>query len=152
MPQFRKSRSMSKNITIAMMPFDGKYLNLQMLCFSTFALALTVFEILTFEIFDLERQDQGQRVQHSLWWCYSMANVEIYKCYLLQFCVSSHRFRDIDIWNIWPWKSRSRSKSITFAMMPLVNKYWNPQISSPAVLRQLSPFSRYWHLKYMTLK
>ena len=29
-----------------------------------FALELTVFEILTFEIFDLEKQGQGQRVQH----------------------------------------------------------------------------------------
>ena len=44
------------------------------------------------------------------------AMTPIYKCHLLQFCVSSHRFRDIDIWNIWPWKSRSRSRSKTFAM------------------------------------
>ena len=31
----------------------------------TFALALTVFEILTFEIFDVEKLGHGQRVQHS---------------------------------------------------------------------------------------
>ena len=33
-----------------------------MLC--TFALALIVFKILTFEIFDVEKLGKGQRVQH----------------------------------------------------------------------------------------
>ena len=72
------------------------YWNLQMSCFALLR-QLTVFEILTFETFDLEKLGQSQRVQHSQWW-YSMANVEIYKCHLLQFCASLHRFREIDIW------------------------------------------------------
>ena len=67
--------------------------------FWTFALALTVFEILPFEIFDIEELGQGQRVQHSQL-CHSMANVEIYKYHLLQFRISFHRFRDIDIWSL----------------------------------------------------
>ena len=50
----------------------------------SFALALTVFEILTFEIFDLEKVGQGNAVQH--WQCRrQIANVEIYKRRLLDF-------------------------------------------------------------------
>ena len=29
-----------------------------------------------------------------------MENVEIYKCYILQFWASFHRFRDINIWSL----------------------------------------------------
>ena len=56
----------------------------------------TVFYIFTFEIFDLEKPGQGQRVQHSQW-CHSIANIEIYKFRLLQFCASIHRVQDINI-------------------------------------------------------
>ena len=43
-----------------------------------FSLAITVFEILTFEIVDLEKVGQGHGVRH--WQCRSQfANVQIYK-------------------------------------------------------------------------
>ena len=49
-----------------------------------FALALTVFQILILEIFDLEKVGQGLGVQH--WQCRSqIANVKIYKRHFLQF-------------------------------------------------------------------
>ena len=49
----------------------------------SFALALTVFEILTFQIFDLEKVRQGHGVQH--WQCRSqIANVKMYKRHFLQ--------------------------------------------------------------------
>ena len=91
-----KSRSRSKSITSAMMPLDGKYWNLQMSCVCTLALVHTIFVILT--IYWPWRLGQGQRVQHSQWF-YSMVNVEIYQCHLLQFCASFHRFRDMDSWS-----------------------------------------------------
>ena len=43
-----------------------------------FALALTVFEILTIKNVDIENLDHGQRVQHAQW-CQSMANINDYK-------------------------------------------------------------------------
>ena len=44
--------------------------------FST--LALTVSEVITFQMFDFENLDQGQGLQHSQWF-HSMANVNVYK-------------------------------------------------------------------------
>ena len=41
------------------MPFDGKYNN------QHFTLALTVSEILMFQMFDLDKLGQGHREQHS---------------------------------------------------------------------------------------
>ena len=72
-----------------MMPLDSKYWNLQNNVIScSFALVLTVFEILTFEIFDLEKVDQGHGVQH--WQCRSqIANVKIYKRHILHFWFST---------------------------------------------------------------
>ena len=50
--------------------------------FHTFALALTVSEILTFEIFELEKVDQGHGVQHRQ--CRrQIANVKFNKCHFL---------------------------------------------------------------------
>ena len=46
------------------MPFDCKYLNLQISSFCSSALSLTVVEILTFEIFDLEKL--GQRKEYTI--------------------------------------------------------------------------------------
>ena len=47
-------------------------------------LAFIVFEILTFEIFDLEKVGEGHGVQHSQ--CRSqIVNVKIYKCQFLHF-------------------------------------------------------------------
>ena len=33
-----------------------------------------------------------------------MENINLYKLHTSAFFASFHRFRDIDIWNIWPWK------------------------------------------------
>ena len=53
-----------------------------------FALALAVFEIVTFEIFDLKTVGPGHGVQH--WQCRrQMANVEIYKRHFLHILFSS---------------------------------------------------------------
>ena len=37
----------------------------------------------------------------------SMTNTNIYESHMVHFCDSSHRFRDINILNLWPWKFRS---------------------------------------------
>ena len=78
-----------------------------------FALALTVFEILTFEIFDLEKVGQGHRVQH--WHCRrQIANVKIYKRNFLHFWFSprfdpcerlsqTDRQTDTQSYMTWPW-------------------------------------------------
>ena len=56
---------------------DYRTLKFTNIMFCTIMLALTVFEILTFEIFYLEKLGQDQRVRH--WqWCYYMTNVEMY--------------------------------------------------------------------------
>ena len=86
-------------------------------------LALTVFEILRTEIFDLEEVGQSHKAQFSQW-RHSMANIEIYKSHITQYCANSHRFQDINIWNIWPWK-KVKVTGITFAMASLNGKYQN---------------------------
>ena len=54
---------------------------------AVFALALTVFEILTFEIFDLEKVGQSHGVQN--WPCRrQIANVRINKSHFLHFLFS----------------------------------------------------------------
>ena len=52
-----------------------------------FSLAVTVFEIFIFEIFDLEKVGQGHGVQH---WQYRslIANVKIYKHHFFKFWIS----------------------------------------------------------------
>ena len=40
----------------------------------------------------------------------------------MHFCASSKHFRDINISNFWPSKSRTRSRSIIFAMTPFDGK------------------------------
>ena len=66
-----------------MVQLGGKYQPLQNLILEHFSIALTVFEILIFEIFDREK-DQGHAVQH--WQCRSqIANAKIYNRHFLQF-------------------------------------------------------------------
>ena len=77
--------------------------------------ALTMFEILTFQMFDLANLGQGLRAQHSQWW-HSMANINLCKSHCTNFYVSSHRFRDIrfEIFDLEKFSSMSRST--TFAL------------------------------------
>ena len=37
--------------------------------------------------------------------------------------ISSHHFRDINIFNLWPWKFMSRSPNISFALVLFDGKY-----------------------------
>ena len=55
----------------------------------------------------------------------NLANIKLYKLHTWAIFVSSHRFQDINIWNIWPWKSRSRSWSTTLAMLQPDSKCQN---------------------------
>ena len=64
---------------------------------------------------DIKNVGQGHRVR-LLQWFHSMACIKMYKRRIWHFCASSHRFRDISTWNIWPWNSRLRSRSTTFVM------------------------------------
>ena len=50
-----------------------------------------------------------------------MTNVKIYKR-PTYFCASSYRFRYIQILNVWPSKSRSKSQSTIFAVTPFDGK------------------------------
>ena len=65
-------------------------------------LALTVSEISRFKIFCRKYIGNGQVVQHEQWW-HSMANISVYKRHTTIFYASSHRFRDINVLNVWPW-------------------------------------------------
>ena len=61
-----------------MAPFDGKFQNLWNDIKHLFAQAFTIFDILAFQMFELENIGQGRRVQHSKW-CYSMTDINLYK-------------------------------------------------------------------------
>ena len=68
-------------------------------------------------VFDLENLGQGHQVLHSQW-CHSVANTNrLSKPRDAFLCYSSHRFRDIKVWNVWHWKFRSGSWSTTFKVM-----------------------------------
>ena len=51
-------------------------------------------------MFYLDNLSQGRGVECSHWY-HSMANITLYKIHRLHFYVSSHRFRDINILNLW---------------------------------------------------
>ena len=125
-----KARSRSKCTTFRNDAIQWQMLKSINITSCSFALAFTVFEILTFEVLPWKSRSRSKSTtfkwQHSQW-CHLIANTDIdidieilianiYKCNLLQFCASSHFFRDIDFWNSWPWKSRSMSQSTTLAM------------------------------------
>ena len=50
-------------------------------------LARTVFEILTFQIFDLQNLGQGHQL-HNLQWCHSVANINLYKSHSSHFTLA----------------------------------------------------------------
>ena len=58
-----------------------------------FVLALTVSEMLKYQIVDLEQVGQGS-LYVSLQWYHSLTNIQICKGHSVHFCASSHRFRD----------------------------------------------------------
>ena len=58
-----KSRSRSLRKIFAMTPFDDKYQNLQKPVMHFFSPALTVIELLTFQIVDLYKVGQGHGIQ-----------------------------------------------------------------------------------------
>ena len=55
-----------------------------------------------------------------LQWPHSVSRFKIYKRLSNIFYASSHRFRDVNILNVWPSKSRSRSQSTSLAMKHLI--------------------------------
>ena len=113
-------RSRSMSTTFAIVSFDGIYQHLWRSY--VFALALTVSEILTFEIFTLKKYIKSNAVLITQW-RHSMAKKSISTKAMLHFlCASSHHFRDINIWNSWPLKSRSRSLKTTFAITLIDDK------------------------------
>ena len=67
-------------------------------------LALTVFEILTFQIFYLQKVRHGRGVQ-SLQCCHSMTNIKIYKGRPMHFALALTVSR-ILIFHIFTFKSR----------------------------------------------
>ena len=71
-----------------------------------FAIALAVSEILMFQICDLEKIDQGHKVQH-LQWFHSIVNIDLFKSHTWAFFASTHPFRDIHISTFLPWKCTS---------------------------------------------
>ena len=56
-------------------------------------------------------------------WCHLMAGITVYKSRTTHFCVSSHRFRDVNITKLLTSKRRSRSRNITLAIEPFDSKY-----------------------------
>ena len=74
---------MLQSTPFVMKPFDGEYQHLLNVILMRFWLALTCFEILTFEIFYLKDLGQGNSVQHSQW-SQSMAKVILTILHYLQ--------------------------------------------------------------------
>ena len=74
------------------------------------------------KMFDIENEGQGHGVQHSQWF-HSIANINLYKRHTRAFFASSHRFWDIYISKLWPWKCRTKSWSTTFAVATLDGKF-----------------------------
>ena len=91
-----------------MWPFDGEYQPRQGTYVAFSAIALTVSEILTFQICDLENLGQGHTGQHSQW-SHSMANINLYKCHTTSFSLALTVFEIFTFRNAWPWKCRSKS-------------------------------------------
>ena len=71
-------------------------INLYKVIAHIFMLALTVFEILRFEMFVDENVGQGHRVQH-LQWFNLMTNINLCKSNSMHFYASSHRLGDIKV-------------------------------------------------------
>ena len=89
----------------------------------SFALALTVFEILTFEKFDLEKVGQGQWVTGNVAARLQMSKsikVILYICYFRSYltCAKNcHKHTHKQRYLTWPWligKSRYLPKKVTF--------------------------------------
>ena len=74
-----------------------------------FSLALSIFEIITFQIRYLENIGQGHDIQH-LQLCHSMANINLHKSHIGQFELELLSFGDIYILNFWLWQFRSKSR------------------------------------------
>ena len=114
-----------------------------------FSLSLTVFQIdIEYDMIsrwfcDLKNISLGHGVQHAQW-CLLLPNIKkINNNYNWHFCASSHRFRDINVSNVWRWKFRPRLPSKAFQVMPFGGEnepLWN---SCWAFLRWLSSFRRY---------
>ena len=85
----KRSRARSWSTIFAMTPFEGNNQNLQK---SSDALFLTISEILTFHVFDLQKGDQDDGVQFSQLG-HSMAIVKIYKRNFLHFFITA---------KVWP--------------------------------------------------
>ena len=124
------SHNSACNITVLI---DGECCTRRKICWNS---------LVTICNFDLENIGQSSRVRLSQWF-HSMsnvtvynsrswqfwistnfvvvpfggkaANINIYKSHITHFRTSSHRFPYINIYSIWPWKSRSRSQTIITA-------------------------------------
>ena len=144
-----KSRLRSRSTTFAMIPFDGKWHNLQKtpthFCTSSYHFRVinifnfrppesrswswsTIFTIISFDgkcqnLQNIQTHLGVQFLQRH----HSMASVKIYKRLSHIFCTSSHHFRDINILNCLPLKRRSRTKTTIFAMTPFDGKCQNLQ-------------------------
>ena len=86
-----------------------------------FLLTETVSDILTFQIMYPQKAGRGNGIRFSQW-CHLVANIKICKGSPMHYCASSNRFSHIDVSNFLPSKSRSRSRSKIFAMMPFDGK------------------------------
>ena len=61
-----------------------------------FALALTVSEMLKFQMFNFKSRSRSLGVTFEM----VMTNIKIYKSFSLHYCASCHSFRDIIIYNV----------------------------------------------------
>ena len=101
-----------------------------------FVRALIVSQILTFQILDLENVGKYRRVQHSQWH-HSVTNINLYESRSMHFYASIHRFRDVKVWNVWPGKRMSRSRSTTFAMAPVDGKTTTSYFTATVMFRTI---------------
>ena len=105
-------RSKSWCSTLAVAPFDRKYLISHLIPIIIFAFPSLVKSHL--KKFYLENNRSRSRIQYSQW-PHSMANIKLYRSRTWVFFASSPDFEISTFYNSLPWKCRSRSWSTTIS-------------------------------------
>ena len=108
-----KCRSRSWWTALAVAPFDFKYLTSYLMALVIFAFfERLLVKVASGKVWPWKFREKSPK------WSNSIENINLFKLYTWQFFAITLRLRDINIWNVWPWKSWSRSRSTTLAMLP----------------------------------
>ena len=142
---FSKSRLRSLSIILATTPLDVKCQNLQKTA-THFRASSYRYRDIRFCDFGLWKVCQVYGMQFS-YLHHLMANVT--SCFSPIFAILL-QFQRYQLFNVWPLKSRSRSRSAVFEMTPFDGKCQSLQIFSTHFLRLFLPYQRYNNCRCLT--